>query len=97
MKAAADMFLSNMRWRVDNKVDTILNDDDPWDGHLRYLWPSKMHGCDKAGRPVFIDKFGHWKVGPLTKYLTDDGMPSLCSLHRPHNIPSYSSTPPEMR
>ncbi len=48
-----------MRWRKENKIDTILNED--WESFERD-YRFEIQGCDKGGRPVVTVPVGDWDV-----------------------------------
>jgi len=73
VKAAETMFWNMIQWRMDNKVDTILQDYQPSPEFLDY-WPGcTVDGLDKDGDPVVVDRAGRIDgAGLLARCRHDD-------------------------
>jgi len=57
--AAEEMLIDNLKWRSQNKMETILQED--WEDFDR-VFPFAIEGCDKEGRPVISVPVGEWDV-----------------------------------
>ncbi|XP_035707849.1 SEC14-like protein 2 [Folsomia candida] len=72
IEASETMFMRNLRWREENKMDTILNEE--W-SDLELNYPILMQGCDKIGRPVVSGQAGEWDVrGAILAGLYERGL-----------------------
>ncbi|CAL8099399.1 unnamed protein product [Orchesella dallaii] len=58
-KKAEELILENIKWRTDNSMDTILEED--W-ADMEEEYPFKLNSHDKEGKPVFLGAFGHWDL-----------------------------------
>lgn len=56
---ARDLFLSNLKWREGQKMDTILNED--W-REMEGEFPYNLDGIDKEGRPLLYIPLGIWNI-----------------------------------
>lgn len=74
VKAKA-MFQAHLKWRVENKIDTILQDFhfQERDAFLSQ-YPQGYHKTDKMGRPIYIQHIGAIKIKQLAEVTTDDRM-----------------------
>ncbi|CAF4888759.1 unnamed protein product [Rotaria sp. Silwood1] len=63
-----------IQWRIDNHVDLILEDQLMMlrMDIIRKMAPSAHHGYTKAGRPLFIEKFGLVQVDKLLNRFTSE-------------------------
>ena len=69
LKAAESMFRNMIQWRIENKVDTILQWYRPPREILDHYPGSILQGHDKAGDPIFIERLGVTDgVGMLERY-----------------------------
>lgn len=67
--AAETLFRDMVRWRLDNKADTILEDYKPPRLLMDYYPGAVLKGLDKDGDPVFVGRLGVTDgVGLLEKY-----------------------------
>jgi len=59
VNSAVEMVKQNSKWRKQNNVDEILNED-----LSEYFpdFPFKLEGVDKEGRPIYQCYFGKWKL-----------------------------------
>lgn len=76
VKEAAQMARDLRKWRADNAVDSVLNEPlgpSPRDANLakeaviRACLPSGVHGYDKQGRPLFIERVGRLRFDAMTE------------------------------
>jgi len=74
VKAAHEMFMSTLQWRVENKADTVLDHSDPNEEVYQHLTPHRFHGFDKEGRPIYIERTGMVKVPEVLKHLTEQDL-----------------------
>jgi hypothetical protein len=56
--AAASMFRAMIAWRIENKVDTILQDYQPDQKMLDYYPGAILQGLDKEGDPLYVGRIG---------------------------------------
>jgi len=69
LQAAESMFRSMVEWRIENKVDTILERYRPPQEILDHYPGAILQGHDKAGDPIFIERLGVTDgVGILERY-----------------------------
>lgn len=59
VKAAEKLLDENLRWRRDNKIDTIQEED--WSDFTKD-YPYSVDGFDKDGRPVGTVSIGDWNI-----------------------------------
>ncbi|CAH1800708.1 unnamed protein product [Owenia fusiformis] len=60
------MFRNDVKWRKDNKCDTILDTWKPPEVIQKY-YTGGLAGFDKEGCPVWIDPYGHIDIRGLTR------------------------------
>ncbi|ODM88857.1 SEC14-like protein 4 [Orchesella cincta] len=74
--SAKTMLLDNVKWRKDNKINSILQEN--W-SDVEQDFPASFHNSDKIGRPILTMNFGEWdfravvlagKSRRLDRYLT---------------------------
>ena len=56
--AAEKMFRNMIQWRLDNKVDTILQDYTPPRLIREYMPGAVIEGYDKDGDPIYVERIG---------------------------------------
>jgi len=56
---AVDLLKKSYKWRQDNKVDELMNED--LEAHQRYM-PYNLDGYDRKGRPLLLLYFGKWDI-----------------------------------
>ena len=50
------MYFKFIKWREDNKIDTIIDDFDFTERDaVRAIYPHGYHGTDRQGRPIYIE------------------------------------------
>lgn len=71
--AAEKMFRDMVQWRLDNKVDTILEDYTPPTLMQKYTPGAVLKGLDREGDPIFASRLGATDTtGLLEKYGEDE-------------------------
>jgi len=58
LNGAKDMLMKALKWRKENDMDNILNED--WSA-IAHQFPFYMDGYDKEGRPLVAVHYGRWK------------------------------------
>jgi len=72
--AAEEMFRTSIQWRIDNSVDTILEEYDP-PRHLKEYFPGAiLRGDDKEGDPIFVGRLGSTDAKEFLKRYGEDEM-----------------------
>lgn len=67
------MFENNLKFRKDNKIDTILQDFEfPEKDEVLNHYQNSWFGCDKIGRPFFIDRIGAINIKGCLQVSTDE-------------------------
>lgn len=62
---AAEAYVAMRKWRVEKKVDQILDSDLPGGDLMRMVTPHGYVGTDKEGRPIYVEKSGKIHVDAL--------------------------------
>ena len=72
---ATAMFITHLKWRKENNVDTILDDFD-FKERDQYLgvYPQGYYNTDKQGRPMTIQHLGQVKPKRINEITTEDRM-----------------------
>ena len=73
------MILESLKWRKENKIDTLLKDYKTPPVIQKYF-PGAWHESDNNGRPMYILRLGHMDVKGLLKSIGEDGLLKL-TLH----------------
>jgi len=63
--AAAEQIVKYLQWRVDNKIDQLLDKPFEKDASIRSLIPWTYSGFDNDGRPIYVEKTGKIKCADL--------------------------------
>merc|ERR1712176_1001887 len=74
LKAAEDMFRKMIEWRIENDVDTILEDYTPPQEILDFHPGAMLYGLDRDGDPIYVERLGVTDVVHLYKKYGKDEM-----------------------
>lgn len=76
---AEELFRSMIDWRLDNNIDTILDDYKSPKVLFDYLPSAILAGCDKEGDPIYLERGGAIDGhGLLNKYGQERLMKHIC-------------------
>ena len=78
MDAAEAMFRTMIKWRIDNKVDTVVQDYTP-SQELLDIWPGAvLQGVDKEGDPIHLARDGKLDGPALVERFGHDELIRFC-------------------
>ncbi|CUE61986.1 Hypothetical protein, putative [Bodo saltans] len=70
--AAVEMYKTMLKWREDNKVDTILDEADPLEEMFQSYCGHRNHGYSYEGHPIYYERTGLVRVGDMLKHCVSD-------------------------
>lgn len=73
-KPAEQLFRKMVQWRIDNNVDTILEDYTPPGILMDYCPSAILHGLDKDGDPIYLERAGVTDAAGLLKRYGHDAL-----------------------
>ncbi|CAB9503614.1 SEC14-like protein 2 [Seminavis robusta] len=71
-------FRKMIEWRLDNNVDTILDDYNPPKRLLESSSSAMLHGLDREGDPIYVERGGAVDVGTLLKEFSAEEIVKFC-------------------
>jgi CRAL/TRIO domain len=71
---AVTAFVDMVKWRIEAKVDSVMDSLPPKYDDICLLMPHQYPGVDKAGRPVYIERTGYTRIGELNQIASVDEM-----------------------
>mmetsp|Transcript_96867 Transcript_96867/g.202391 ORF Transcript_96867/g.202391 Transcript_96867/m.202391 type:complete len:696 (+) Transcript_96867:75-2162(+) len=58
VEQACVMLRDHYKWLEESHMSDLLKDSFPEEPHIKKYYPQAYHGCDKQGRPVYIERPG---------------------------------------
>lgn len=72
VKDAAEMYQKQVKWRSDNKIDSILETPDPLEAMFQCICGHRNHGYSYEGHPVYYERTGLVRVAEMLKYCSEE-------------------------
>ena len=66
------MFQNNLKFRESNQIDSVLDFEFPEKNEVQDYYQNSWFGCDKIGRPFFIDRIGAINIKGCLQVSTDE-------------------------
>lgn len=66
------MFDNHLKWRAENNVDNIAQEDFPIMKNAFDLMPHNYMCIDKQGRPVYVERYGNFDLKEIEKVASLD-------------------------
>ena len=73
-KAAAAMYMAMLKWREENQVDSILDEDDPCEAFYQCMAPHRDTGFDRRGHPLYFESTGKVRAPKMLKVGASAGL-----------------------
>lgn len=70
VEKGAKAYSDYRKWRIESKIDNVLQGPPPLIEVMPKLIPYAYHGFDKAGRPMYIEKTGKIRVNEMLQLVT---------------------------